>query len=164
MTNPTAIPDDVPKWLAESKARWEASTPGPWEVAPISEWDKSILINFPNGCGACFAEVSYDDVWDGEDENGNAIDGASQQEAAADFIAHAHQDIPMLLALVERLQAELHNELDTTVPYSYKAELDEETARYEHAIARNKELQARVAELEMNKEANRTAMLRDLDS
>jgi hypothetical protein len=65
-------------WLAEVKARAEVATKGPWGVgeAENAEWSLGILSN-----SVLFAELSSD---------GNA-----------NFIAHAREDIPRLVTVVE---------------------------------------------------------------
>jgi hypothetical protein len=72
------------------RVRCEAATPGPWRSGPIyydeSEW-----------------QITYADVIIDADETKRI---ASVYPQNADFIAHARQDVPALLAEIERLEAE----------------------------------------------------------
>ena len=87
----------TPEQLAAIRARAEAATPGPWRVVEDIEW----------GTGA--AEYHWYRYVDGPtdygDEYGYEYQILSREDAA--FIAHAREDIPALVAEVERLQAEL---------------------------------------------------------
>jgi len=78
--------------LAEIKARVEAATPGPWE--------RNNLAGRPE------REVFAGDYLIGDFGVGGWKDdeGADRVEINADFIAHARQDIPGLLAEVQRLR------------------------------------------------------------
>ena len=75
--------------IAEIRARLEAATPGPWEAVKWEDYDHM------NG---------YVETWDveGPDHDG---DGNGQQDA--EFIAHARDDVPFLLAEIERLSTAL---------------------------------------------------------
>ena len=81
--------------LDEIKARAAAATEGPW-------------VNDSTEIGRPFPGTDTIDVWVAESchPNGDGIDG----EADAEFIAHARQDIPALLAAVEAV-LELHEEV-----------------------------------------------------
>ena len=75
--------------LDEIRARAEAATPGPWGQGNINSGDGiSLLDVYSEHAGY----VKVASVWDSEDR---------------DFIAHAREDIPYLLAEVERLRAAL---------------------------------------------------------
>lgn len=65
------------KQLADIEARANAATPGPWNPS----WDGSVLSEHDN----------IADVW-------------SNNPADCKFIAHAHEDIPLLLEEVKRLR------------------------------------------------------------
>lgn len=71
------------------KARAEAATPGPW----VREWAFSTHFVVPEA-----AERVAD---------GNVARLKAHQRADAEFIAHAREDVPALLAEVERLRREL---------------------------------------------------------
>lgn len=104
-TTHAATPDDVPTWLAKVRARYEASTPGPWQYGyddgsgrvdtTDAMWRGGTVLtlageNYPTPVSGCSLGMG---CGVGTDED-------------ADFIAHAHQDIPALLALVEEQQEE----------------------------------------------------------
>lgn len=71
--------------MAEIKKRAEAATEGPWNKFPIVDNDEFVVIG-----GDMVAETVY-------------------EEADATFIAHARQDVPALLAEVERLRKALED-------------------------------------------------------
>ena len=79
--------------LAAIRARCDAATPGPW-------WDESGTIHAPAWAqwmppgSTCHPAYTF---------GSNGIDCA----ADADFIAHAREDIPALVAEIEWLQTEL---------------------------------------------------------
>lgn len=84
------------KDLQEIKARYEATTIAPW-VASIEGRDHEsgshfIMTGIPKG----------EDIWQAKRGEDLEIIGATI--ADLDFIANARQDIPMLVAEVERLQ------------------------------------------------------------
>lgn len=71
--------------LAEMEARASAATPGPW---------KSFVEGRDHTSGSSFIQT------DGED-----IDLPGASVADQDFIAHARQDVPRLVAEVRRLRS-----------------------------------------------------------
>ena len=75
------------KELAEIKVRCELTTPGPW---------KSIVESRGETVGTDFIMTGGEDIY---------LTGATV--ADQDFIAHARQDIPRLIAEVERLKASI---------------------------------------------------------
>ena len=75
--------DSTKQWLAEVKARCEAATPGPWLVGK-----KAGLPGFN------LYQESGADV---------TSPGASLSAEDASLVAHAREDVPRLLTLVERL-------------------------------------------------------------
>ncbi|WP_090742742.1 hypothetical protein [Candidatus Nitrospira nitrosa] len=76
--------------LEEIRLRCEAATPGPW-TSHIEGRDHSSGTSFiMTGCGG---------------DRGNDIELSGSTDADQDFIAHARQDIPILLAEVKRLRA-----------------------------------------------------------
>ena len=83
----------TPERLAEIKARAEKATPGPW-TATYEESDQWTSITgaglFDGGHWMVCPEVATTEGEPGED---------------SDFIAHAREDVPDLLAEVERLRA-----------------------------------------------------------
>ena len=72
--------------LEAIKARCEAATEGPWEFADVA---REVWVSGGNI-----------DVVSGED-------GAYISDADGEFIAHAREDVPALVAEVERLQKQL---------------------------------------------------------
>ena len=90
--------------LAAIKARCEKATPGPWEVRSIEPEEFDAVSDDTFYIMADKWEVAsittYERViepdWQRDDD-----------EADADFIAHAREDIPALLAEVERLRVAL---------------------------------------------------------
>ena len=78
--------------IAEIRARVEAATPGPWEQGMIGD----SLIN----------EVDYSASFGFIEVNAELSDDGQYGVADATFIAASRQDIPDLLAEVERLSAE----------------------------------------------------------
>lgn len=80
---------DRDRCIQEIRERHAASTPGEW---------------YPNRDG------SFHDVRIHDDDPSTLVDGmvAGLMEATdAEFIAHAHQDVPWLLAEIERLESQL---------------------------------------------------------
>ena len=80
----------TPEELAAIRARAEAATPGPWDGVP----------------GRCILP----DDWNHRYTAHQVIEGCIYNPNAENdhaFIAHAREDIPALVAEVERLQAEL---------------------------------------------------------
>lgn len=81
--------DDLRARLAEIRAREEAATPGPWRVEnnqqDLNRW------------------VSSDDQT--LDINFGYLGNSTQNDAR--FVAHAREDVPWLLAELDRLTAEL---------------------------------------------------------
>lgn len=76
------------------RKRAEAATPGPWDAGLRSV------------CGEAFGEEG---LWEWF--------GASPREHDADFIAHAREDIPWLLAEVERLRGVCDELIETHTRY-----------------------------------------------
>lgn len=79
--------------LAAMKARVEATTPGPW---------RSIFEGRDQDSGSSFIMTAGDDIYLHSE---NYLGGGGHFCADQDFIAHARQDMPRLLAEVERLRA-----------------------------------------------------------
>lgn len=76
--------------LGAIRARAEAATPGPWERG--GKWNET----------AVYAKdgTMIAGQWDYEE-------GGISEVPDADFIAHAREDIPTLLALIDEQQAEI---------------------------------------------------------
>ena len=104
----------TPEELAAIRARAEAATPGPWDGVP----------------GRCILP----DDWNHRYTAHQVIEGCIYNPNAENdhaFIAHAREDIPALVAEVERLQAELaaarariaalENQLDELGEGAYRA-------------------------------------------
>jgi hypothetical protein len=124
-------------WLAEVRARAEAATPGPWA------WAATCEKGYGANVGAeCFAEDDDDarhplsgDLSERED-NYIVLQGIASMEhqnanADAEFIAHAREDVPRLLAALARAEAE--NARAAEEGFKVAARL---TARVEEAEAR----------------------------
>ena len=81
--------------LAAMKARIEATTPGPWT---------SYFEGRDHTSGQSFIQTATEDIYiSAEDYAG----GGGHYCADQDFIAHARQDMPRLIAEVEKLQEQL---------------------------------------------------------
>lgn len=93
--------------IAEIRQRAEKATKGPWTVGN----DEVIGLGIEQTSRGSFtyeAQLARVlDLFDREDENVGRRHLGSQ-EADAQFIAHAREDVPALLAEVERLRAELN--------------------------------------------------------
>lgn len=97
--------------LKEIKARAEAATPGPW-----NSW--AVVDGIPHNHVASPTEEIA------ELDNGEYIENPNM-DADAKFIAHARQDVPDLIAEVERLEAKLKNVTEGVVgrmPSEYAAQ------------------------------------------
>jgi hypothetical protein len=116
----------TPEQLAAIKARAEAATPGPWvpefsdiylqKYGPEYCWESGyFVLRSPEG-----AVVDY---WANQADDS----GLLLERPDAEFIANARQDVPALLAEVERLQraaAAYEVELAATAERSFQAGLD----------------------------------------
>lgn len=85
--------------LAEIRERAEAASPGPWERG-LNEWAVQISSVFW-GDGRLLAEMNILNEADMVDPV-----AYERSEPNAEFIAHAREDVPWLLAEVVRLMAE----------------------------------------------------------
>ena len=86
----------TPERIAEIRARVEAATPGPWAWCPYKMY---LLADNAMVCDSGEPE-----------EPGVRMRGAGARlpiNQNADFIAHARQDIPELITIVERQAAEI---------------------------------------------------------
>ena len=88
------------KELADIRERLEKATPGPWEHTHK---------DCKHFMSSDFVDRKGDDIGVGLVTSDINQDNADLYATDADmeFIAHARQDVPILLAEVERLQAEL---------------------------------------------------------
>jgi len=78
---------------AAIKARAEAATPGPWDTSTTSWEPEALMVDMPDG-----ADDVYSLAW-------HAGGGLCVMSAAdAEFIAHAREDIPALLAALEEAE------------------------------------------------------------
>lgn len=75
--------------LEEIRLRWSKTTPGPW---------KSFIEGRDHTSGSSFIMTGSGET------RGNDIELSGATTADQDFIAHAHQDIPRLLAEIARLR------------------------------------------------------------
>lgn len=104
--------------LAEIKARTEAATPGPWTPSRGATPDGQYLAT-SKADKAEFLNLSLNDdkseLW--LLDSGDAIPAVTgdgpNSEANAEFIAHAREDIPKLVGVIEDIQAELLNRAKT---------------------------------------------------
>jgi hypothetical protein len=88
---------DKPMTAAELqaiRARSDAATPGPW---------RSYIEGRDHSSGSDFIMTGAPDA------RGNDIEVTGATKADQDFIAHARQDVPRLLAEVERLREQVEN-------------------------------------------------------
>ena len=84
--------------LTAIEARAKAATPGPWWTRPDYGCD--------NAC--VYWNSDRPDVINGSTESTLIYDEGGHSVADAEFIAHAREDIPALIAEVRRLEGELH--------------------------------------------------------
>lgn len=90
---------------AAIKARCGAATPGPWVVS--SEYASGVELGYkPDHERTWGYGCSNDFVCDLNDGEYHEYNNKAEQLANASFIAHAREDVPALLAEVERLRAE----------------------------------------------------------
>ena len=110
--------------LAAIREEWEKTTPGEWvydaevgyiEVPALNSGIMRREPNWERSTAKLFIGRTDKDRHEGTDD---------YQDPDGDFIAHAHQNIPTLLAEVERLRGE-HNRLSGECPRCY-----EQTARF----------------------------------
>lgn len=113
------------------RARAEAATRGPWKVM----WQGNTVPSL---------QVVNEVFWENPKQIKVCSSISPKREADADFISHAREDIPALLAEVKRLQGELDAEheglkniLSTSVP-----KLESEIAK---SVAINKVLHEQIA-------------------
>jgi hypothetical protein len=90
---------------AEVRARLEATTPGEWTAVllPPNEHHKHPVH---------WVKARYED---GTTEMSQVVADCPWRQSDAEFIAHARQDVPALLAEVERLQAEVAEQRRYTI-------------------------------------------------
>lgn len=93
--------------LTAIRARVEAATPGPWGVGHGTKIVRGYEPTGPSSytCISAVAEVADEyerEMWDEDGERYVHV----EPEADAAFIAHAREDIPALLAVVDRLTGE----------------------------------------------------------
>ena len=80
--------------LDEIRARAEAATPGPWAAEREDDYEWIVVGGtYEPDCRYVIADCGFD-----------------SPQSNATFIAHAREDIPYLLAEVERLRAALEGE------------------------------------------------------
>jgi len=95
------------------RQREQAATEGPWGWFDGSDYTDVVADYQSTGpgsyqCRQQVARVEADWYFDNPQHEDQDEDDASEQACAdADFIAHARQDVPALLAEIERLRAQL---------------------------------------------------------
>lgn len=119
------------KRLEEIKARADAATPGPWEFEPqeVEEDDEPCTGAWvPKACPFTYGDGLY-----------------YMDDANAEFVANARQDVPDLLAEVERLKSQYDELVDALCRKSW-------APRNEHArvVALAKIMKARELEVVEN--------------
>lgn len=83
--------------LRDIEARVEAVTPGPWKSGHYAPTEQvSVYYDQIDEGTSCIARTTY-----------TILDGSEQSISDMNFIAHARQDVPWLLAEVRRLEATL---------------------------------------------------------
>jgi len=87
--------------LAAMKARVEATTPGPWT---------SYIEGRDHTSGDSFIQTATQDIYISAEDY---LGGGGHRRADQDFIAHARQDMPRLIAEVERLRSRLRQPIDS---------------------------------------------------
>lgn len=105
----------TPEQLAEIKAREQSATPGPWTVDGL----------YVKAAGVHLADMEWLAETDAE---------WAQMSADAQFVAHTRQDVPALLAEVERLRAEL-TEIHGDIRFCLKVIFDGDWTRTESVLA-----------------------------
>ena len=99
--------------LAAIRARAEAATKGPWEVCAFdsghSKFEMSVSV-ITESAGDRICDM------DGLGRTWNEIDARDDGMADAEFIAHAREDIPALLAELDRLNATIGRVRDIHAP------------------------------------------------
>lgn len=111
---------------AAIKARCDAATPGPWVVS--SEYASGVDLGYkPDhertwgyGCGNDF-------VCDLNDGEYHEYHNKAEQMANASFIAYAREDVPALLAEVERWRAEVARLKDEIASLEQELKFSDET-------------------------------------
>jgi hypothetical protein len=84
------MPDNrLPAVLEEIRERADAATPGPWESDILVDCGNRPVVLLPDPDNADAADLLF------------AADAPSATEADAEFIAHAREDVPRLLAVVD---------------------------------------------------------------
>ena len=104
----------TPKQLAEIKARVEAATPGPWEFETDSDIDGFSYVEWVEHIISKSVTIErYKHTYPGRQYQiiiasmtENETQG-KEEFANATFIAHARQDVPALVAEVERLRGRI---------------------------------------------------------
>ena len=150
---------------AAIKARCDAATPGPWVVS--SEYASGVDLGYkPDhertwgyGCGNDF-------VCDLNDGEYHEYCSQDEQRANAEFIAAARQDIPDLLAEVERLRVEnqrLEKSIDWLVSQRFPCPRDGSQCYKEIAIRNNTTYAENVCEQHWRDAALRAAMKEEND-
>jgi hypothetical protein len=96
----------TPAELTAIEARASAATSGPWSVAENKYRDYAVAIPEPRFAAMWIVQGVYecDDPYD--DCQGNVLRALRD----AEFIAHAREDVPRLVAEVRRLRAALHEQ------------------------------------------------------
>ena len=111
MTEPTT-PD-----LAAIRAREAAATKGPWGYFAVDDY-ADVAADYQRtgrgsySCRQHVARLETENVFDAHDDWDDDR-AAEQTRADAAFMAHAHEDVPALLAEVDRLRARVA-ELEAT--------------------------------------------------
>lgn len=98
--------------LEAIRKRCEAATEGPWLRETGDERRSSNVIRILHEIDGTRLYRRYEkvaEIWEDEDEGEQPADPSENSEADAEFIAHAREDVPALLAEVDRLRALLRS-------------------------------------------------------
>lgn len=104
-------------FLAAVRARVAATTPGPWLSDP---GDDGVWTMAENCTGGTIAYINFDNQT-----------GAHHPGEDAEFIAHAREDVPQLLSLIDRMGEALENIINGGVDFDSP---DDEAAAQRNAL------------------------------
>jgi hypothetical protein len=121
------MPDPIsPDRLAEIRDRAQAATPGPWRTHDTYVHDGGYCMTVLSGDG----NSTEPRAWLPTFSNATGSPMARNVEADAEFMAAARQDVPELLAEVDRLTAELAKAQAATFPPNEDGQRFEPGKRY----------------------------------
>lgn len=121
--------NDQPLDLSPIEGRCDAATKGPWRVTRTGVSDFAHDFSYIEADGTEFIEVAWKwpeaGVCEARAERTGHANGVCGTMPDAQFIAHAREDIPALLAEVKRLRMELDRARDAALEEAAKIADDE---------------------------------------